>query len=130
MYFLKCYIRFCKMCYVFFSKCNRNFYNTKRNPYIHKGFRTETVGFEPTCLLGQNDFESFSLWPLRYVSTIFISISHALPSSKSSKHLITMHILTKLLHLSLAKLHNQQFNCHLVCHQTCLDLRFHLGTIF
>ena len=26
----------------------------------------QSVGFEPTCLLGQLDFESSSLWPLRY----------------------------------------------------------------
>ena len=33
----------------------------------------EKVGFEPTCPFGQNDFESFSLWPLRYFSPYFTS---------------------------------------------------------
>ena len=29
----------------------------------------EKVRFEPTCRFRQNDFESFSLWPLRYFSS-------------------------------------------------------------
>ena len=32
----------------------------------------QMVGFEPTCPCGQLDFESSSLWPLRYICKSFI----------------------------------------------------------
>ena len=49
-----------------------------------QGWKTERVGFEPTCPLGQTVFKTASLWPLRYLSMIrnirfIICTHHAFP---------------------------------------------------
>lgn len=49
------------------DECIFHLITKEKTPFRELIFKmAQSVGFEPTCLLGQLDFESSSLWPLRY----------------------------------------------------------------